>query len=213
MQKEKKKNQDGLWLPNVILNLFDIDDSCKLLLAHFYSFGEKGCYQSNKTLAQIFMATARTITRRISRLEKYLHIKNPKGYYRTIWVKSHPQVSEIMRQRFNNQQRGVRQNCRSEYDKSGNSTATKPVFRLRQNCRTTNTYTNTETNKGTAADLPMPAGGQSSRLLQKREKTALAKIEAFKKKFGIGQRKSTERLLPQEFERRKQMIIKQLREA
>jgi hypothetical protein len=213
MQKEKKKNQDGLWLPNVILNLFDIDEGCKILLAHFYSFGEKGCYQSNKTLAQIFMISVRTICNRIARLNKYLYIKCPKGYYRTIWVKSHPQVSEFMKQRFNNQQQGVRKNLRSHYAKSGDSTTQDRVFRPRKNLRTTNTYTNTETNKETAADLPLPACGQSSRLLQEREKQALAKIEAFKKKFGIGQKKSTERLSPEEFEKRKQMIKKQLREA
>ncbi len=209
--KKKNKNGGGLWLPNEILNLFDIDESCKMLLAHFYSFGTKGCYQSNKTLAQIFMTTARTITRRISKIEKYLYLKNPKGYYRTIWVRFHPKVSEIRPERFNNQQQGVRQDCRTQYDKSGKSTTTKPVFRPRQNCLTTNTYTNTETNTGTAADLPMPAGGQASRLLEQRRAAARQKIEQFKKRFGSGQK--SERLSPEEFEKRRQMIIKQLRSS
>jgi hypothetical protein len=39
------------------------------------------------------------------------------------------------------------------------------VHRLGQKCPTTYTNTNTENNRGTAADLPLPAGGQASRLL------------------------------------------------
>ncbi len=57
----------------------------------------------------------------------------------------------------------------------------------------------------------MPACGQASRLLEERRAAAREKIEQFKKKFGSGQK--SERLSPQEFEKRKQMIIKQLREA
>ena len=90
---------------------------------------------------------------------------------------------------------------------------TKPVFRLRQNCHTTNTYTNTETNKETAADLPMPACGQASRLLQERRAAARERIEQFKKRLGIGRKKPDDRMSPEEFERRKQMIIEQLRNS
>ncbi len=210
MSKDKRrKNQEGLWVPNEILNLFDIDWRCKMLLAHFYSFGAKGCYQSNKTLAQIFMTTARTIARRLVNLKKYIYVKKPKGYYRTIWVRFHPEVSKIGPERINNPKKGVRQDCHTEYDKSGKSTTTKPVLRLRQNCHTTNTYTNTKTNKETAADLPMPAGGQASRLLQERRAAAREKIEQFKKRFSNGSK--SERMSPEEFEKRRQMIIKQLR--
>ncbi len=208
-RKNNKKNNDGLWVPNEILNLFALDEGCKLLLAHFYSFAAKGCYQSNKTLATIFMTTPRTIARRVANLKGHIYVKNPKGYYRTIWVRFHPEVSKIRPERINNQQQGVRQDCHSHYDKTGKSTTTKPVFRLRQNCRTTNTYTNTKTNTETAADLPMPAGGQASRLLEQRRAAALSKVEQFKKRFGVGQK--SERMSPQEFEQRKQMIIKQLR--
>jgi hypothetical protein len=209
-KSKAKKKHDGLWVPNLILNLFDIDEACKMLLAHFYSFGEKGCYQSNKTLAQIFMTAPRTICKRISRLSKYLYIKCPKGYYRTIWVKVHPQVSEMMEKRFNNQEQGVRTSVRSDCAKSGDSTTQDCVSGLRKNVRTTNTYTNTETNRCTAADLPMPASGQASRLLEQRRAAAREKIEQFKKRIGIGEKR--ERMSPEEFEKRRQMIIKQLRE-
>ena len=213
MQKRKKKNVDGLWMPNAILNLFDIDYASKVLLAHFYSFAEKGCYQSNKTLAEIFMTAPRTICKRISRMSKYLYIKCPKGYYRTIWVKIHPQISEMMEKRFNSRERGVRKTFRSDCAKSGDPTAQDRVSGLRKNVRTTNTYTNTETNTETAADLPMPACGQASRLLQERRAAARERIEQFKKRLGIGQKKPDDRMSPQEFEKRRQMIIEQLRSS
>jgi len=57
----------------------------------------------------------------------------------------------------------------------------------------------------------MPAGGQASRLLEKRRAAARERIEQFEKRFSIGRNKQADRMSPEEFERRKQMIIKQLR--
>jgi hypothetical protein len=54
-------------------------------------------WQSNKTLAGIFMTTDRSIKRNVSKSKKYLHIKHPKGYYKTIWVKFHPDVQKLAR--------------------------------------------------------------------------------------------------------------------
>ena len=219
-KKKKKKEYDGLWMPNAILNIYGLDAGCKMLLAHFYNFGTKGCYQSNKTLAEIFMTSECTISRRIKKLSEYILIKNPKGYYRTVWVKIHPQVNESIkiynkeknksnRISGQNESASLRLNCLSQFSKSSQSSMAKSVVSLRQNCLTTNKEINKETSKERAADLPMPAGGQASRLLEERKPAAAAKIEQFKKRFGIGQRK--ERMSPQEFESRRRMIIKQLR--
>jgi len=217
---KRKENHNGLWVPNEILNLVDIDDGCKMLLAHFYSFATKGCYQSNKTLATIFMKSEYTISRRIKKLSKYIVIKNPKGYYRTIWTRLHPQVSkaiEIHRKSKEvsgqNMSSPLRQNCRTDLVKSLQSSSAKSPVSLQQNCVTTNTETNTKTNTETAADLPLPAGGQASRLLEQRRAAAQDRIEQFKKRFGIGKKRAADRMSPQEFESRRQMIIKQLREA
>ncbi len=60
------------------------------------------------------------------------------------------------------------QKCAANRVESEPVSGSKPAFPPAQKCATTNTYTNTETNKGTAADLPMPAGGQASRLLEQK---------------------------------------------
>ena len=113
-----------------------------------------------------------------------------------------------MKKRFNNQQQGVRKTFRTDYERPGGSTTKNDVFGLRKKLRTTNTYTNTETNKETAADLPLPAGGQASRLLENRKANLSATIKQLKRSFG---RDKAERLSPEEFEKRRQMIIRQLR--
>ena len=91
-----KKAQKELYLkiPYHILNLRGVGLSEKVLLAHIYSFGVKGCWQSNATLAEIFMTSTRTISLWLGHIvqAELVQIKSPKGYYRTIWAKSHPEV-------------------------------------------------------------------------------------------------------------------------
>jgi len=151
-----------------------------MLPAHFCSFGEKGCWQSNRTLGENFMTTGRTISRMIGNLKKYIWVKKPKGYYRTIWVKFHPDLS------FLNSRNEHRQNCPTELDKTRISSRTKPAVRPGQNCPTTYTHTNKENYKETAVDLPMPASGQASQLLIERKAKMMADIGAFKRQFGNG---------------------------
>ena len=91
-KSKKNSSERYLKISYSILNLRDISLCQKILLAHIYSFGWKGCYQSNKTLAEIFMVSPDTISRWIASVRKYLYIKNPKGYYRTMWAKVHPDV-------------------------------------------------------------------------------------------------------------------------
>ena len=212
----KHSKQQGLWIPNSILNLTELNWGEKVLLAQFYSFGEKGCWQSNKTLAEIFMTTERTISNRISRLRKYLFMKNPKGFYRTVWVKSHPAVCWLITERFNNQQQVARKKLRSDCEKSGDSTPQKDEFGARRNLPTTYTYTNKENYKETAVDLPMPAGGQASQLLIERKANTIADIEAFKRRFGNGPhggRDNRPAMTPEECEKRKQELIRGLEAA
>lgn len=77
-----------LKLPYKLLSLPQIGLPEKVLLAHIYSFGAKGCWQSNQTLAEIFMVHPRSIKRWLAAIRKFLIIKNGKGYYRTIWAKT-----------------------------------------------------------------------------------------------------------------------------
>jgi hypothetical protein len=68
----------------------------KVLLGYIYSFGDEGCRLSNAALAEIFMVTERTISRRISKLVRLEHVQveSPKGLGRTIRVNSHPDVED-----------------------------------------------------------------------------------------------------------------------
>ena len=66
--KREKPKELYLKIPYHILNIAEIGLSEKVLLAHFYSFGVKGCWQSNATLAKMFMASPVTISRWISQL-------------------------------------------------------------------------------------------------------------------------------------------------
>ena len=101
--ERKKPAQPGrhiqpyLKIPAHILNLPNLALSEKVLLAHIYSFGARGCWQSNATLARVFHTSDRTISRWLAALlrAKLLLAKNPKGYYRTLWVLSHPDVKVI----------------------------------------------------------------------------------------------------------------------
>jgi len=93
MSETKNQKQFYLKIPYEILNLTGIGLCEKVLLAHIYSFGAKGCWQSNKTLAEIFMTSERSIRRWLVAIKAFLLVKNPKGYYRTVWARSHPEVT------------------------------------------------------------------------------------------------------------------------
>jgi hypothetical protein len=204
-------------IPNQILNLTGISLRAKNLLAHIYSFGEKGCWQSDLTLAQIFMVSDRTIRRWLSEIRKYLYVKSPKGFYRTFWAKMHPDVIAANKLWYRNKQipkedvinsvdsaknvRQAGQNCPSDSAKIG--------FRLGQNCPTTNNTTIKETIKNTTATpTPLPAEGQASALLVDRKARVINDVERLKKSFGRGAQRTE--LTPAERERRKQQNIRAL---
>jgi hypothetical protein len=167
LEHSRENKEPYLKIPAQILNLSGISLSEKVLLAHIYSFGAKGCWQSNETLAEIFMVAPRSIKRWLSSIRKFLIIKNGKGYYRTIWantthnaymVKNGPDVG---------------QNWHSDQAKN--------AFRVGQKCPTTNNNTITENNKRTiASPAPLPACGQASATLIARKEDVAAEIERFK---------------------------------
>jgi hypothetical protein len=85
---KNKQKEPYLKIPAHILNIPHLSLCEKVLLAHIYSFGAKGCYQSNQTFAEIFIVSPSTIRRWLSQIQQFTHVKNPKGYYHTIWAKS-----------------------------------------------------------------------------------------------------------------------------
>jgi len=190
-------------MPAHILNLPQIGLCEKVLLAHIYSFGKRGCWQSNMTMGQIFMVCPRTIERWLAAIRKFIFVRNGKGRYRTIWAKSHPDF------KCDGNVGDVRRDCRSDPDKNG--------IQVRQNHRTTINNTITETNKDTiASPSPLPARGQApatcqpkAAMLQHRMQTAAEQIEKFKANFGRPKKYVT--LTPEQFQQRRVQQLAALR--
>jgi hypothetical protein len=198
MNKQKKLKEPYLKMPAHILNLPQIGLCEKVLLAHIYSFGEKGCWQSNETLAEIFMTNTRTIRRWISRIRNFIYVRNPKGYYRTLWAKSHPEVKTYVDKA--GQVPG--QKAPLDMDKKGH--------RVGRNCPTTINNTITENNKRTiASPSPTPADGRAPATLQHRRAVAVEQITKCKARFG--RPAAWKPLTPQESQRRRAQQLAALR--
>jgi len=129
--KTRKVKEPYLKLPLRFLKLPGLQLLDKLLLAHFHSFADKGCWQSNATLAKIFMCSERTISRCISTLKQkgLIRIHTPKGFYRKIWATSACDSSAQVRQK----RRSSTPNPATDFAKFGN--------RVRHVCLTTNNNT------------------------------------------------------------------------
>ena len=208
--KTKKQTEKYLKIPYHILNIEGLGLSEKVLLAHIYSFGVKGCWQSNATLAKIFFVKERTISRWVRTLKKAALILwvHPKGRYRTLWAKSHPEVRSAhellyMKEKISKESvvRGHAakilqgHNRREGIDKTGVPTATNQCFQVGQNCLHTNNTTNKDIKRKTPASScrktgagappsPLPAGGQAPAVLAERRKSSQSNIERFGNKFG-----------------------------
>ena len=192
-----------LKIPNHILNLCGISLAEKVLLAHFYSFGPKGCWQSNATLREMFMTSPSSISRSIAALKKagLIAIRAPKGWHRTIWAMSHPEVPTTPPLHLRKPAQDVRQ--------IGTSELVKSAFRVTQKCATTNNNTITENYEDTTATpAPLPAGGQAPALLADRRQQTLERIAAFAKALG---RTRYEAMTPKQFEQRRREMLRALR--
>jgi len=153
---KKEPTELYLKIPYHILNIPGLGLCEKVLLANIYSFGEKGCWQSNATLGAMFFVEGRTISRWLAQLKKnglvlWVH---PKGRYRTIWAKSNPKVKTAAALSYMGEQISKeavisghaaailqRQNCHGGIDKSVLPTATNPCIQVGQNCPHTNNTT------------------------------------------------------------------------
>ena len=216
----KEPKELYLKVPYHILNIPGLGLCEKVLLAHIYSFGEKGCWQSNATLAEIFMVCPRTISLWIAKLARsnLIHTKSPKGYYRTIWAKSHPKVREASmlwyrKQKVSNPDKETNVDCAKSCAQDSNNLrgqCAKSGDRAGKILRTTNNKTMKETtSKTTAPPSPLPAGGQAPAVLSERKNMAVRSIKDFKKQFGI-RKKSHQPLSDKEINYRSQIQLKAL---
>jgi hypothetical protein len=179
-----------------------------MLLAHVYSFGHKGCWEKNETLARMFNVTPRSISLWIGTLKKHrlLLWLHPKGYYRTLWAKSHPDVQaaerlpyrgrEIARSSIISGQPAstpLRNGLPSDCETDCAVTAQRSVVPLRNLLPQTNNTTKRDTSSRTeATPSPLPAGGQAPALLADRGKQAESMIGRFKQGFGRSFEKPTD---------------------
>ncbi|MGD8785985.1 MAG: helix-turn-helix domain-containing protein [Phycisphaerales bacterium] len=226
--KKNKTGQKELYLkvPYHILCNNKIGPREQLLLAHIHSFGRKGCWQSNETLGKMFNIGERTVSRKVKELKKAgcIFWVHPKGRYRTIWAKSHPDVkaaqsllymgNEINKKAIITGQAKhilLRQNCQGGIDKTDVPTATKQCIQVRQNCLHTNNTTIKDTTVETiATPSPLPAGGQAPALLAEKKKAVQKDVEQFKANFGKPKGRTSPKLTEQEFEDKRQAQIRQL---
>jgi hypothetical protein len=207
MAKEHKKSRKlGLWVPQRILKMSILSGDEKLFYAYVYSFGERGCWQTDEQIRESLGRCVRTIQRYQANCKKagLLKVVGEGSKYRRIWAKDHPKFKAAQKIRAEQ----LRQTCQSR---------TTNLSELpRQNCPTTNKHTKKETNKERGGS-PSPADGQAHAPLRDKQRKlteyrikqeAIASIEQFKRSFGRGGRRSE--LTPAEFEQRKQAQIRAL---
>jgi hypothetical protein len=230
--KKTKTSKDArtekyLKIPYHILNIDTLDLREKVLLAHIYSYGLKGCWEGNKRLGMLFRVSERSISRWIARLKKsgFIFWVHPKGRYRTIWAKSHSDVKTAQYLYYIDEKISKeavvkghaarilqRQDCQGPIDNSVVPTSPECVFQVRQNClHTNNTTIKDTTAKTIASPAPLPAGGQAPAALEDRKREADSKIERFGKNFGKA--RTSPKLSAEEDEKRRQYLQKQLAEA
>ncbi len=219
-EKHQKTEERYLKMPNLILNIEGLGEGEKMLLAHIYSFGRKGCWQSNETLGKMFFRKPRTISLWVANLKEGRHILwlHPKGYYRTLWAKSHPDVQGSERLCYRDGEISktqvisghteavpLRNRLRSECAENCEVSAQKPVIPLRNKLLQTNNTTTRDISRDTSATpAPLPAGGQASALLEDRKAGYGAQVEQLKRSFGAGAPRRRPKLTDAEWEARRQ---------
>ena len=227
-EKQPEKSR-GLWIPYHILNIpkAKLGYGEKMINAHIYSFGRKGCWEGNDTLGEMFFVTGRTISTWIANLKKAgcIFWVHPKGRYRTIWAKSHPDVKtattllymgeEISKEAVAKGHAAeilLRRHLRGGIEETFLPTTKDDCNQVGRNLLHTNNTTYKDISReATATPSPLPAGGQAPALLNDRKDEMVAQLEQQKKSIGLGARRRTAELTPAEREQRKQTQLMALR--
>ena len=198
MAKEHKKSRNlGLWIPQGIVNMRMLTGDEKLLYAYVYSFGERGCWQTDEQIAKALGRSDRTIRRYLANCKKagLFKVSGARSKYRRMWAEANPKFK--LAQRLWAEEHG--QNCPSR--------RTNPSFLHGQNCPDTKTITNKTTIKERGGS-PSPAEQAHAPLKDKQQQLeayrtkeeAIASIRQLNRSFGRGVRRQT----PAECEKRRQ---------
>ncbi len=198
-----KKKSEGLWIPSDILHIPSsiLDPLGKIIFAHIYSFGKKGCFQSNETIAKLFAVSIRPISDRIANMKEgnLVYVMSPKSPFRTVWAKSHPDVQKavylpyrtckIPKSELETGQETsklLRQNYPSNDTENDQVTMQKTSKLPRQEHPATYIETNIMTNKETYRDTKSRASDNlTSEHKQKNNKYTLDKVIAEAEKLNI----------------------------
>ena len=224
--KKIETKEQYLKMPYHILNIEGISLSEKLLLSHIYGFSTKGCWQSNETIGRIFMVKERSISRWVKNLKKngLVFWVHPKGRYRTLWAKSHPDVKAKQQLFYMGEKISKEavikghaaqilhgQNCQGTKDRTVAPTATNECVQVRQNCLHINNTTKKDIIRKTIEPpSPLPAGGQAPAALEQRTRAQKEAVNNFLNTFGRSKRMQRTLLSEQETRDRVQQQRKAL---
>ena len=202
MAKDVKKSRKlGLWIPQRILKMSFLSGDDKLFYAYVYSFGERGCWQTDEQIGKAFGRSERTIQRYQANCKKagLFKVIGQGSPRRKIWAKAHPKYKAWRKK----QAEQLRQTRRSR--------ATNLSELPRQTCPTTNKDTNKTTIKqrggspSPAEQAHAPLKGKQQQLEAHRMKEeTIASIEQLKRSLGRGPRRRTPELTAAEREQRRQ---------
>lgn len=208
MGKEQKKTRKlGLWIPKGILKMPILTGDEKIYYAYIYSFGERGCWATDEQIGRELGRSERTLQRYQVNCKKagLFKVIGEGSKYRRIWAKDHPKFKAAQKKKA----KQLRQTCQSR--------TTDLSELLRQNCPTTNKYTNKSTIKERGGS-PSPAEGQAHAPLKDKQQKleefhtmedTMKRVEQLKRNFGNGSRQ-TPKATPAEIEQRKQAQLKAL---
>jgi len=202
MSAEKKKYRSlGLWIPLKIQKMSFLSGDDKLFYAYVYSFGERGCWQTDEQIGEALGRSGRSIQRYKANCRKagLFKVTGEGTPRRRIWAKDHPKYKAWRKKRAAQ----LRQMRRG---------STTDASRLpRQNRPTTNKGTNKTTIKERGGS-PSPAEQAHTPLKDKQQRLeayrtkeeTIASIEQLKKSFGWGTRRCGPELTAAEKQERAQ---------
>lgn len=98
MASKSKPVRRYLKIPYDILRRADISLVDKVVYAHIFGFGLRGCWASNASIGQAICVSPNTVSRSVVRLYKTgaIYVHNGESFYRTMWAVSHPAVADAM---------------------------------------------------------------------------------------------------------------------
>ncbi len=183
-KKTKKPRKLGLWIPHKILKMPFLSSDEKQYYAYVYSFGGRGCWQTDMQIGKALGCSIRTIQRYQTSCKKagLFKVIGERSKYRRIWAKNHPEYKATQKKRVQE----LRQTCQSRQ--------TNLSELPRQTCPTTNKFTNKKTIKERGGSPLPPEGPARAPLRDKQEQLeehrkkedAAISIEQMKKNFGFG---------------------------